>query len=83
MARLLDPGAPFLELMSLAGLGQHDDDGGEQASGGGSVVGIGLVAGVRCVISASDSGIKGGAIAPAGLARACGPRRSPSRTRCR
>ena len=66
-ARLLDPGAPFLELMSLAGLGQHDDDGGDAASGGGAIVGIGEVAGVRCVISASDSGIKGGAIAPAGL----------------
>ncbi len=65
--RLLDRGAPFLELMALAGLGQHDDDGGDQASGGGSIVGIGTVSGTRCVISASDSGIKGGAIAPAGL----------------
>ena len=69
LARLLDPGAPFLELMSLAGLGRHDDDGADQASGGGSIVGVGLVCGVRCVISVSDSGIKGGAIAPAGLAK--------------
>jgi geranyl-CoA carboxylase beta subunit len=69
LARLLDPGAPFLELMSLAGLGRHDDDGGDQAGGGGSIAGVGLVSGVRCVISASDSGIKGGAIAPAGLAK--------------
>jgi len=67
VARLLDAGSPFLELMTLAGLGQHDDDGGDQASGGGSIVGVGVVSGVRCVISASDSGIKGGAIAPAGL----------------
>ena len=27
VARLLDPGTPFLELSSLAGFGMHDDDG--------------------------------------------------------
>ncbi len=65
--RLLDRGSPFLELSTLAGLGMHDDDGGEGASGGGSIAGIGFVAGVRCMISANDSAIKGGAVSPMGL----------------
>ncbi|KAA5803332.1 acyl-CoA carboxylase subunit beta [Alkalicaulis satelles] len=67
VAQLADRGAPFIELSTLAGLKMHDDDGGRGASGGGSVVGIGVVAGKRCVISASDSAIKGGTVAPMGL----------------
>ena len=67
LARLLDRGAPFLELSSLAGHGMHDDDGAKNAAGGGNVAGIGFVRGVRCLIVAHDSGIKGGAIAPMGL----------------
>ncbi len=65
--QLLDPGAPFLELSTLAGLHMHDDTGGEGAMGGGSIAGIGVVSGVRCFIGASDSAIKGGTIAPMGL----------------
>lgn len=67
IARLLDRGAPFLELSTLAGYKMHDDDGRGEASGGGCIVGIGFVAGVRCVVSASDSAIKGGAVSPMGL----------------
>ena len=67
VARLVDRGAPFLEIAPLAGLKMHDDDGGRGASGGGAVVGIGVVAGKRCVIAASDSAIKGGTVAPMGL----------------
>ncbi len=69
VARLLDRGAPFVELSPLAGLGMHDDDGGEGATGGGSVCGIGFVEGVRCFVTASDSGIKGGSVTPMGLAK--------------
>jgi geranyl-CoA carboxylase beta subunit len=65
--RLLDPGAPFLELSTLAGLGQHDDDGDAQATGGGTITGIGQVGGVRVMVIANDAGIKGGAVSPAGL----------------
>ena len=65
--RLLDRGSPFLELSTLAGLGMHDDDGADSASGGGSITGVGFVSGTRCVISASDSAIKGGAVSPMGL----------------
>ena len=67
VARLVDRDAPFLEIAPLAGLKMHDDDGGRGASGGGAVVGIGVVAGKRCVIAASDSAIKGGTVAPMGL----------------
>ena len=65
--RLLDRGAPFLELATLAGYKMHDDDGRSDAAGGGNISGIGFVAGVRCMIGCSDSAIKGGAIAPMGL----------------
>ncbi len=67
VALLLDKGSPFLELSTLAGLGMHDDDGKENVLGGGVIDGIGYVAGVRCLISASDAAIKGGTTAPMGL----------------
>jgi geranyl-CoA carboxylase beta subunit len=67
VARLLDRGSDFLELSSLAGLGMHDDDGKKSVQGGGAIIGIGTVAGKRVVITASDSAIKGGTIAPMGL----------------
>jgi geranyl-CoA carboxylase beta subunit len=64
---LLDRGAPFVQLSTLAGLNMHDDDGDENAAGAGSISGIGFVSGVRCAIAATDSGIKGGAVSPMGL----------------
>jgi geranyl-CoA carboxylase beta subunit len=63
---LLDRGAPFLELSSLAGYKMHDDKDGSM-SGGGIIAGIGYVAGIRSMIIASNSAIKGGTISPAGL----------------
>ncbi len=67
VARLLDRGTPFLELSRLAGLNMHDDDGKKSVLGGGSIIGIGVVAGKRCVISVNDSAVKGGTVAPMGL----------------
>jgi len=67
IALLLDRGAPWVELSTLAGYKMHDDDGKKNVMGGGNIIGIGFVSGVRCLISASDSGIKGGAITPMGL----------------
>jgi geranyl-CoA carboxylase beta subunit len=64
---LLDRDAPWLELSTLAGLKMHDDDGAEGVQGGGGICGIGTVAGVRCLVTASDSAIKGGTTAPMGL----------------
>ena len=65
--RLLDPGSSFLELSTLAGLGMHDDRGGDGAMGGGNICGIGFVAGKRTMVTASDAAIKGGTIPPMGL----------------
>ena len=70
VARLIDRGSTFLELSRLAGLNMHDDDGKKAVLGGGSIVGIGVVAGKRCVVSASDSALKGGTVAPMGLKKA-------------
>ncbi|MFZ5522115.1 MAG: acyl-CoA carboxylase subunit beta [Pseudomonadota bacterium] len=67
VARLLDRGSGFLELSTLAGLGLHDDDGRRTVLGGGTIIGIGTVAGKRCLITASDSALKGGTISPMGL----------------
>ena len=70
VARLIDRGSGFLELSPLAGLGMHDDDGRKSVQGGGSIVGIGVVAGKRVLVSASDSAVKGGTVAPMGLKKA-------------
>jgi len=64
LARLLDAGSPFLSLMSLAGYMRHDDKDGTEA-GGNSIAGIGYVSGVRCMVVASNSAIKGGTISSA------------------
>ncbi len=67
IALLVDPGAPWLPLCSLAGFGQDTRDLAKSVPGGGMVAGIGFVAGVRCMVVASDSGIEAGAIQPRGL----------------
>ena len=45
----------------------HDDDGAEGIQGGGGISGIGYVSGVRCIVSANDSAIKGGTSTPMGV----------------
>jgi len=63
---LLDRGAPFLELCSLAGYKMHDDKDGSLA-GGGVIAGIGYVEGIRSLVVVNNAAIKGGTISPAGL----------------
>ncbi len=70
LALLLDRGAPFLQISTLCGYRMHDDDGEANISGGGGLSGIGFIAGVRCMIGGSDSGIKGGAATPMGVHKA-------------
>ena len=60
--RLLDPGAPWLELSSIAGYRRDNPDPEKSIPGGGVLTGIGYVAGVRSMVVASDSGIDAGAI---------------------
>lgn len=63
---LLDRGAPFLELSTLNGYKMHDDDGDKTIAGSG-ICGIGFIAGVRCMIWANNSAIRGGAMTPMGV----------------
>jgi len=62
IARLLDAGAPWLELSSMAGYCLDNPDPGKSVPGGGLIAGIGYVAGVRAMVVANDSGIDAGAI---------------------
>lgn len=63
---LLDRGSPFLEFSTLCGYKMHDDKDGSLA-GGNMIAGIGYVEGVRCMIVASNSAIKGGTMTPFGV----------------
>ena len=62
IARLLDAGAPWLELSSMAGFCLDNPDPEKSIPGGGVITGIGYLAGVRAMVVASDSGIDAGAI---------------------
>ncbi|MCG8694166.1 MAG: acyl-CoA carboxylase subunit beta, partial [Minwuiales bacterium] len=66
VARLLDRGAPFLELSTLAGYRIDVDDPDKTVPGGSHIAGIGFVSGVRAMIVATDSGIDAGAIGAMG-----------------
>ncbi|HWU68187.1 MAG TPA: carboxyl transferase domain-containing protein, partial [Stenotrophobium sp.] len=63
---VLDRGSPWLELSTLCGYRMHDDKDGSLA-GGNTIIGIGYVSGVRCIVSASNSAIKGGTMTPWGV----------------
>ena len=58
--RLLDPGAPFLELGALAAFDLYEGE----APGAGIITGIGRVSGREVVIVANDATVKGGAYFP-------------------
>lgn len=60
IAKLLDPGTPFLELSALAASGHY----GDQAPGAGLVTGIGRVSGREVMIIANDATVKGGTYFP-------------------
>ncbi len=70
LALLLDPGAPWLELATLAGYGLDTPDLDKTVPGGGVIGGIGFVAGVRCMVTANDAGIDAGAMQAGGLDKA-------------
>ena len=62
LGRLLDPGAPFLELSTLAGYCLDKPDPAKSIPGGGMVAGLGFVSGVRVMIVVDDAGIDAGAV---------------------
>ena len=67
LARLLDPGMPFLRLHSLAGYLADTDNPETSIPGSTFLAGIGHVAGVRVAIVVDDSGINAGALSPMAL----------------
>jgi 3-methylcrotonyl-CoA carboxylase beta subunit len=60
VARLIDPGSPFLETGALAAFGMYEGD----VHGAGLVTGVGLIHGRETMIIANDPTIKGGAYYP-------------------
>ena len=60
VARLIDPGAPFLEVGLFAAHGLYDGD----SPGAGLVTGVGRVEGRACMILANDATVKGGTYYP-------------------
>ncbi len=60
LARLLDPGMPFLQLHSLANYLVEDENPETSVPGANTIAGIGYVSGVRCLIWIDDSGIRAG-----------------------
>jgi geranyl-CoA carboxylase beta subunit len=69
LARLLDPGMPFLEIGNMAGYLGDTDDPEKTVPGGSNICGIGFVSGVRVVVTVDDSGINAGAITKGGGGR--------------
>lgn len=68
IARLLDPGMPFLRLHTLANHLMQERDPDASIPGGSVILGVGFVSGVRAMIWADDSGIRAGAVTPGGVA---------------
>ena len=60
LERLLDPGAPFLELSQLAAQGLYRGE----VPGAGIITGIGRIAGRTCVVVVNDATVKGGTYYP-------------------
>ncbi|MFP4126576.1 MAG: carboxyl transferase domain-containing protein [Alphaproteobacteria bacterium] len=58
--RLLDPGAPFLEIGPLAAHGLY----GDEVPAAGLIAGIGPIHGRLCVVVANDATVKGGTYYP-------------------
>lgn len=62
LALLMDEGEDLLEVGAFAGHGMYKEHGG--CPGGGCVVVIGKVSGVRCIVVANDATVKAGAWFP-------------------
>jgi len=62
LKRLLDPGAPFIEIGNMGGYLSDIDDPDKTVVGGSQLTGIGIVSGVRCMVVVNDSGIGAGAL---------------------
>ena len=66
IARLLDPGMPFLSVGNLAGYLLDTNDPDKSIAGSTIIAGIGFIGGMRCVVVVDDSGIMAGSLTEAG-----------------
>ncbi|KRP19816.1 MAG: acetyl-CoA carboxylase carboxyltransferase subunit [SAR92 bacterium BACL16 MAG-120619-bin48] len=66
LARLLDPGMPFLEIGNLAGYLVDAKNPDKSIPGSTVIAGIGFISGVRCTVVVDDSGILAGSLTTAG-----------------
>lgn len=60
IARLIDPGAPFLECGMFAAHGLYDGD----APGAGLITGVGRISGRECMLVVNNATVKGGTYYP-------------------
>ena len=66
LARLLDPGMPFLEIGNLAGYLVDTKNPDKSIPGSTVIAGIGFISGVRCTFVVDDSGILAGSLTSVG-----------------
>ena len=66
LARLIDPGMPWLEIGNLAGYLMDTDDPAKSIPGGSVIAGIGYISGIKSIVLIDDSGIKAGAMTTGG-----------------
>ncbi len=66
LARLLDPGMPWLQISNIAGYLVDTEDEAKSVAGSTIFSGIGFIRGVRCVVVVDDSGIQAGAMTSGG-----------------
>lgn len=71
LARLLDPGSPFLEIGNMAGYLLDDTNPETSVPGATQIAGIGYVQGTRCMIQVDDSGINAGAMTRTSTRKGC------------
>ncbi|MEM1401806.1 MAG: carboxyl transferase domain-containing protein [Pseudomonadota bacterium] len=71
LARVLDPGSPFMEIGNMAGYLVDDANPETSVPGATQICGIGFVGGVRCMLQVDDSGINAGAMTRTSTRKGC------------
>ncbi len=72
LARLIDPGMPFVSLYNMASFLVDDKNPETSTPGANMITGIGFVSGVRCLVFVDDSGISAGAATGKSIEKALG-----------
>ena len=82
LARLLDPGMPFLTVGNLAGYLLDTSDPDKSIPGSTMISGIGFISGVRCMVVVDDSGIQAGRSPPPAVTACAAARKSRCNKSC-